>query len=366
MKKVIVSVTNDLSFDQRVKRICEVLQELDYDILLQGRLLNTSTDYNPNYRISRIRLPFTKGGLFYASYNMYLFWKLLFTKSNLLYSNDLDTLLPNYLVAKIKGIPLIYDSHELFTEVPEIQGRWVKKVWLGIEKRIFPKLKNIITVNNSIASIYNEKYKVPVNVIRNIPLLNPIQVDNSFFSHENDYLIILQGAGINIDRGAEELVLSMKLVPNATLIIVGSGDVLPQLKELVIQHNLEKVVKFIGKIPPSELKKYTQIATVGVSLDKDTNANYKYSLPNKLFDYIHASTPIVCSNIIEVANIVKQYNLGIVINEVSPKNIADALNNILDDKGRYETYKDNCIEASKILNWQAEKEKLKKILKEYK
>ena len=362
MKKVIVSVTNDLAFDQRVKRICEVLEELNYDILLLGRVLPTSTSYQPNYKISRVKLTFNKGGLFYASYNIYLFWKLLFTSSDLLYSNDLDTLLPNYLVAKIKGIPLIYDSHELFTEVPEIQGRWVKKVWLGIEQFIFPKLKNVITVNDSIANIYQNKYQVKVNVIRNIPLFNPLKTEELFPQNETEKVIILQGAGINMDRGAEELVLSMKIIPNAKLLIIGSGDVVPRLKEMVIENDLEQRITFINKVPPAELKKYTQLADIGVSLDKATNANYQFSLPNKLFDYIHANTPVVSSNMVEVANIVTKHQIGIVIPEVTPKAIAQAINKMLSDKALYQTFQNNCKTASQTLNWQSEKVVLKEVL----
>ena len=105
-----------------------------------GRELPDSPIMNlRTYQTKRMKLFFTKGSLFYAFFNIRLFIFLLFKKIDLLVSNDLDTLLANYLISKIKGIPLVYDSHEYFTEVPELEGRFAKKVWLAIEKWIFPK-----------------------------------------------------------------------------------------------------------------------------------------------------------------------------------------------------------------------------------
>ena len=169
MPRIIISATNDLSTDQRIKKICETLYALNFDIVLIGRKLSNSLPLNRKYRTIRMKLLFKKGVLFYAEYNIRLFFQLLFLKKDILLSNDLDTLLPNYLISKMFFKKLVYDSHELFTEVPElIERRGVQKVWLSIEKFIFPKLKNVYTVNNSIASYYSNKYTVSVGIVRNI------------------------------------------------------------------------------------------------------------------------------------------------------------------------------------------------------
>ena len=169
-KIAIVSVINDLVTDNRVNKTCFALKECDYDVVLIGRNLPTSLPL-PNWPFKAIRMSliFKKGPLFYLFFNLRLFFKLLIKKADLLYANDLDTLLPNYLVSKLKGIPLIYDSHELFCEVPELQNSHLKrKIWLKIEGWIVPKLKTCITVNDSIARIFSEKYKVRFHSIRNI------------------------------------------------------------------------------------------------------------------------------------------------------------------------------------------------------
>lgn len=119
---------NDLVTDNRVHKICTTLEECGYEVRLIGRKLPGSLPLPAwSFGAERMSLLFKTGPLFYLFFNLRLFFRLLFKKADLLYANDLDTLLPNYLVAGIKNIPLIYDSHELFCEVPELQHSALKK-----------------------------------------------------------------------------------------------------------------------------------------------------------------------------------------------------------------------------------------------
>lgn len=355
MKTVVVSVSNDLFSDQRVKKMCNSIEKLGFNIVLLGRLLPDSKDITDrNYTIKRFKLCFNKGALFYAVLNIRLFFYLLFRKVDVLVANDLDTLLANFLISKIKGIPLVYDSHEYFTEVPELEGRKAKKIWLKIEKSIFPRLKNIITVNKSIADIYKTKYGVDLKIIKNLPnKLNnftPLSKEELNIEHIHKY-IILQGAGINIDRGAEELVEAMLDVSLSKLLIVGSGDVIHILKNRVLNSELKDKVFFIDKQSPERLKSYTYYAELGLSLDKDSNLNYRYSLPNKIFDYISLGVPVLVSDLVEVSSIVNDYKVGKVIKTHSSEEIAKEINLMLaqDSKKLLHT---NLQKAAEELNWE--------------
>jgi glycosyltransferase involved in cell wall biosynthesis len=361
--RAIVCVTNDLSTDNRVHRTCVVLRELGQEVLLVGRELPESLPLQRPFATKRMRLLFRKGPLFYAEYNLRLFFLLLVTRAGLLVANDLDTLLACYL-AKGKRA-LVYDSHEYFTEVPEIQGRFAKRVWLAIERWIFPKLKHVITVNGSIANAYRERYGVPVEVVRNIPMhkeLGPLPSRSGLDLPEDRFILVLQGSGINVDRGGEEAVLAMQELPDALLLIIGGGDAWPVLERLVKEHGLSDRVRLLPRMPYERMMQYTRNADLGLSLDKDTNLNYRFSLPNKLFDYFRAHIPALVTDLPEVAGIVRKYEAGVVIPRCEPALIAASVKALIADAELRKRLRLNAIFAATELDGEREKEALKAFL----
>lgn len=363
-KTVLVGVINDLNTDQRVHKICTFIEQQGYRVVLIGRKTKRSAPMEErSYQTIRMKLLFEKGGLFYAEFNLRLFFLLLFKRSHTLVANDLDTLLANFLIAKLKRKKLVYDSHEFFTEVPELLNRpKIRAVWLAIERSIFPKLNHISTVNHSIANEYKKRYEKELTVVRNVsPLWQSTTVVPSkeeLGIPEGKHILIMQGAGLNVDRGVEEAIRMMPLLTNSVLLIVGDGDVIPDMKRLVQENNWENLVMFFGKRPYKELMNYTFHADLGLSFDQPTNPNYKLSLPNKLFDYIHTTTPVICSNVIEVATLVNNYQIGTVVTDFSPDGLAKVINPILANKDVIASWKNNCIKAAEIENWQIESQKL--------
>lgn len=358
--KVIVSVSNDLFSDNRVDKICDFILEQGYEVTLIGRRKKDSLALKPRkYQTKRFKLLFEKGPLFYAALNFRIFFYLIFHKADIFVSNDLDTLLANYLASKCKRkVKLVYDSHEFFTEVPELQGRKAKVVWEKIERWIFPKLNNIYTVNQSIANEYKKKYSKELSVVRNISPLWKAEHKKSkkeLGLHENQFIVIMQGAGINVNRGAEEAVQAIQKIDDAVLVFVGDGDAIPQLKKEVKSKNLEHKVLFFGKRPYDEMMQFTHLSDIGLSLDHDTNLNYLYSLPNKIFDYLHAQTPFICTNLPEVAKIANETQAGIVIKKLEVDELVKAIVSVKSDLEKQNFLKEKCIEATKTLNWEFEK-----------
>jgi glycosyltransferase involved in cell wall biosynthesis len=345
---------------------------MGYVVTLVGRRQRKSLALADRaYNTKRMFLLFEKGPLFYAEFQVRLFLYLLFHKADVLVANDLDTLWPNYRISRLKNIPLVYDSHELFCEVPELQNNpFKKKLWKRLERSMFPKLKHVFTVNDSIAAIYKAEYKVDIKVLRNIPSLsNQARVrlagKGELGIPEDKKIIVLQGAGINIDRGAEEAVLSMRMVNNAVLLIIGSGDVIDVLKKMVSDLDLTGKVEFIGKVPFEKLVQYTRHADLGLTLDKDTNINYRFSLPNKLFDYIHSGVPVLSSGLVEIKKVIMEYGVGACIDSHDPQHIADKINSILNDEDTLRLWKKNTKIAAERLNWEIEEKQLIAVYTEF-
>lgn len=339
---------------------------MGFDVLLVGRRKQDSLPLaERKYATHRMKLSAEKGVWFYFAFQ----WRLLFFlwkhKADVYVSNDLDTLWPNYVVSKWRKKPLVYDTHEIFTEVPELVNRKSKqKIWKRLERRIFPKLKFVFTVNESIASWYEKEYGIRPQVVRNIPRkANGVarQLTRSeVHLPENKKIILLQGAGINVHRGAEEAVEAMQFIDNAVLLIIGGGDVIHQLKEMAAKEHLEGKIIFVNKLPPDELRAWTMLADIGLTLDKDTNINYRFSLPNKIFDYIHAGIPVLASDLVEVKRIVEVYNIGMICPDHQPGTIAGCIREMLSGKD-YEMWKNNTHKAMEELTWEKEEEKIKAV-----
>ena len=362
-KRVYMTVSSDLATDNRVHRTCSVLEELGFQIFLFGRQKKSSPPMpKRTYFARRLKLRFEKGMLFYASLNIRFFFILLFQSYDFLFANDLDTLPAAFLASRLKRKPLLYDSHELFTDVPELVNRpKVQKVWIALEKMMLPRIKEMITVNASIAHIFECKYKVRTNVVRNVPMrLEQIDPHPKAFLGLTDAqtMLIIQGSGLNVERGIEEAVMAMPLIPRAVLFLVGDGDVMPKVKELVVQMQLQEQVRLIGRVPYHELLKYTAAADLGLALDKPLSLNYALALPNKVFDYIQAGTPIVTSSLIEIEMLVNKHNCGVILPDVTPEIIAEKINALIEHPERIAEYKSNCQKAAKLENWDTDKQVL--------
>jgi glycosyltransferase involved in cell wall biosynthesis len=187
-------------------------------------------------------------------------------------------------------------------------------------------------------------------VLRNLPLKKEVAHSLNL---ENK-TILYQGA-VNMNRGVEELVLAMQHVDNATLMIVGNGDVFPLVQELVIQHKLTDKIQLLGQVPFEKLDELTKKATIGVSLEKGDAMSYHYALPNKLFDYIKNGIPILASELPEITKLIQHYDIGQAIKTISSEEIALSIKKLLSDDQLLLHYSDNCKKAHLELTWENEK-----------
>jgi glycosyltransferase involved in cell wall biosynthesis len=348
-KPIIVLVSNDLTFDRRVEKTCDLWMNKGWQLSLVGVLKENSIALDRGYRTERLRTFFEKGAGFYVVLQVKLFFYLMFHSADVIWANDLDTLLAARIVGKLKGIPVIYDSHELFTEAEGLTGRpIIKGIWRLVERICFPGLKRVVTVNDSIAAIFKDRYKNEVQVVRNVPTGNREALEPLNIKLPEGKKIILQGAYIDPDRGGEELVEAMKFIPSVNLIVVGSGRAIAFMKSFAGSN-----VIFFDRMPHDKLRSITAACDLGLSLDKPVHDNYKYSLPNKLFDYWQAGIPVLASPMIEVEKLILKYEAGQILRSWSPQEIASQVEEIL-NSDQYGFWKNNAVIASEENTWEKE------------
>jgi glycosyltransferase involved in cell wall biosynthesis len=353
MKRFFFTVTNDLTYDQRMIRICTSLTEAGYAVTLVGRKLRDSRPLQPrSFHQKRISCFFRKGKAFYLEYNTRLFFYLLFKKINLIGAIDLDTILPCFFISKIRAVRRVYDAHELFCEMKEVVSRpGVYRAWKRIEKFTVPKFKYGYTVNQPIADEFRKMYGVDYAVIRNTPLLKPLQVPE-----KKEKYILYQGA-VNEGRSFETLIPAMKEV-NARLIIAGDGNFMNQAKELVQKNGLDKKIIFTGKLLPDELYDYTVKAWIGVTLFENKGLSNYFSLANRFFDYLNAGIPQLCVNYPVYREINKNRPIAVLIGDLRSETIAKNLNDLLENQTLYGELQQNCLRVRQELNWQHEEKML--------
>ena len=354
MKKIIFTVTNDLIHDQRMVRICSSLANAGYAITLVGAgKIYSSPLVRKNYNQKRLHCFFKTGFGFYAEYNIRLFFYLLFQKPDIICCIDLDTMLPVWLTSKLKNKKRVYDAHEYFSQQKEVISRPpVHKVWKWIERNFVPKFRNGYTVSQSIATEFKNLYGVEYELIRNVPVRNPLMA----VIQPKDKILLYQGA-VNEARGLEFLIPAMKNV-DASLHIYGDGNFMAQTKKLITQNNLQDKVFLKGKVLPEELDNITRQAYIGLNLVENTGLNQYYSLANKFFDYIQNGLPQVTMNFPEYKKINDEFEVALLIDNLEQTGIANAINQLLNDEDLHSKLQTNCIKAREILNWQNEEKKL--------
>jgi len=359
-KKIICTVINDLTYDQRMHRVCTSLSKAGYDILLVGRVKGKSIALiDQVYEQKRILCFSSSGLMMYLEFNLRLLLFLLVHKFDIINAVDLDTIMPASIAARLKSRSMVYDAHELFTEVPEIVSRpYLHKIWSWIENKFVPQAKASYTVGPGIAEIFEEKYNQTFTVVRNVPFRQAI---HHFKTEEK--IILYQGA-INEGRGLKEMIDAMiHLDKEIQLWIIGDGDLYEEVKDATLATVAKTRIKMFGYVPPEELKELTKKAWIGINLLENIGLSYYYSLANRTFDFIQAGVPAIHMDFPEYRAINEKYAIAELVQDLSTTSIIKAVK-ALSDEERYNRLKQNCQIAAADLCWENEEGKLLEIYDE--
>lgn len=373
-QKVVHIVLNPFTQDSRVIRECKSLTKKGYDVTviaywLEG--LNVEEREN-GYNIIRIPLltqSWSKHPIIQIiKYLEFLIKSFLVTKKikpDICHGHDPDGLLIGCFVKYFLRSKLIYDSHELWSDSIHLKGdkQILYKIGRKIEKIIIKRAEVVIAVNQSIAEIISKENNVKsIVVIRNIT--NKIQSVTQYTREglgfpDCDFNIIYIG-NIQRGRGIEIMIKSMERVhKNIGLVLMGNDSAFKRyMEELSKTKKLESRIRFIESVPPNQILSVCKLADVGIAPIENLCKSYYLSLPNKFFEYIHAELPVLVSDFPEMKSIVDNYSVGEVFNVEEPSSIVGVINNYFDNPEKIISYKQNCLKASKVLNWDNEEKKL--------
>ncbi len=290
-------------------------------------------------------------------------------KPDIVHANDGNTLAPAAWVSRACGAEVVYDAHELWRHRNVRTDRPIAPfVEAAIEKLAIARAAGVITVSPSIATWLHREYDLPVRptLVRNIPRA-PVDGSasqasvgqlRSMAGLADDTQVIAYGGRITTSRGIEGTLQALALLPACThFVLLGYGepDYLATLHTLTAELGVRERVHFVGAVASDQVADALADADLSVVFVRPVCLSYKFSLPNKLFESIHAGLPIAAANLPDTAALVREHGVGEIFNLDNPADMAATIGTVLADPQRY---RDAATVAATELTWQHEEEAL--------
>lgn len=262
------------------------------------------------------------------------------------------------------GATLVFDGLEVDDErsgqALQVMPKFIKKLLARKYNKIIQKSSCSFTIGPSIASWMEKRYLIPRPIIiRNCRIYEKINRQQAIRTDSrvpDGGRLVLYINKVYPGQGVTKIIKALTYLPD-NIYFATLGPVLPEFGEnllsLADELGVGDRVSFLDTVPATELVPYASGADMGIIPRQLTNMNCRYSLPNRVFEFIMARLPISCSRINDIMAIVQRYNLGMVFNEVDPKDIARVIGTMLEPENLAKFRRATEI-AAKELCWEKE------------
>jgi glycosyltransferase involved in cell wall biosynthesis len=365
--QVVLVVLNSFKNDSRVLKESITLQKNGYKVTVVALHEEFLQEFETiqNISVHRIKLKsknWSKNKIIQLVKYLEFIYRVvkLYKASEIFHCNDLNTLPIGVIIKKLfnKDAKIVYDAHEYeINDLPNESHTRIKLKYF-LEKFLIKYADKVICVSNAIANEYVRLYNIqkPALVL-NTPLYHMTMKKDFFreiFDISKEQVIFLYQGSLSSGRGIEILLKTFQQMNDhkSVIVFMGYGVLEQKIKKISVKY---ENIYFHPAVSPNYLLDYTSSADFGISLIEDSCLSYRYCLPNKMFEYLMVGLPIIVTDLPEMSKIVKNYQVGVVTKELSPKGLNDAIIKAI--KLNKNSVKNNIKKIKQIYNWQ-EQEKI--------
>jgi glucosamine--fructose-6-phosphate aminotransferase (isomerizing) len=364
-KKVISFVFNNFERDIRVLKENQTFVKYGYNAVVvatRGAGLKEK-EIKDGINIQRLKVGFFG----FLPIELFLYWiKSIaeFKNEKIFHCNDLYTLPIGWFIKKFlnKKVFVVYDCHEFETDAAVYEGKpHVKKLAQIVEKICIKSVDNVITVSDSIASVYQKMYGLskPL-VVMNCPRCKRYLPKDLFRKElripRDAKIFLYQGGFTKLKSKSAEIIAKifnrLEEKNNAVIVFLGYGKYFDELKSRLGGLH----VYFKNAVSVDTYMDYVCSADFGIHVLDDTCLNHEYALPNKVFEYIAAGLPLIVSNLSEMRKLVMENKIGLVLKNNSSHSLEEAVKKMTSvDRDKF---KQNLRKAAKTYTWENQEKAL--------
>ena len=263
----------------------------------------------------------------------------------------------------------LHDFHEYVPGYDHMEPDWQGAI-LAHEDRAIHAMDHRFTVSPLIADWLKERHglaKAPT-IVLNTPSQEGLSVGfGRTVRHDlrlaDDVDLIVYTGGVSELRGVHTVVEALATNPGWHLAVVtnNTGAYIERLEQIATAGGYRDRLHFLPYVEPHQVAAYVRDASIGI-MPFRRYGNTDASLPNKLYDYLHAGLPMVASNCTLIEQFLQRWQIGEVFEE---ENVRDCGGTIARVLARQACYRSNMQAQRELLHECTWEEQSNKIIEAY-